>query len=125
MKTLGNILWLILGGLLVTICYWLVGLLFCITIIGIPFGIQLFKLGAFALHPFGKDFQDGKKASGCTSIAMNILWVLLGGWETASIHFGFGVACALTIIGLPFAKQHFKMMVLAIFPFGKEIIDEK
>lgn len=122
MKFLGNILWLILGGLLVTLCYYLVGLLFCITIIGIPFGVQLFKIGTFALWPFGSQVTSDTNDGGCLAILMNVLWVLFGGIEVATIHIVFGILCCLTIVGIPFGMQHFKMMILAIVPFGKKIV---
>ena len=119
MKFLGNILWLILGGLLVAAIYFIVGLLFCITIIGIPFGVQLLKFGVFALWPFGTEVVDGSSASGCLSIGMNIVWILLGWWEIAAIHLFFGLICCVTIIGIPFGLQHFKMAWLSLLPFGK------
>ena len=83
MNSIGNLLWLILGGILVAIIYFLVGLLMCITIIGIPFGVQLFKLGGYALWPFGHELVDKPGEPGCLSIVMNLLWILLG-WSWAS-----------------------------------------
>lgn len=121
MKLLGNILWLILGGLIVAVYYWIVGLLTCITIIGIPFGVQLIKLGNFALWPFGHEVQSGPNDSGCLSILMNVIWILVGGIEIALLHLSFGVFCCLTIVGIPFGLQHFKMALLALVPFGKTI----
>ena len=119
MKFIGNILWLV--GLLVALYYWLVGLLFCITIIGIPFGLQLIKLGSFALWPFGREIQSDVNDGGCLSILMNVIWILVGGVEIAMIHLAFGVFCCITIIGIPFGIQHFKMALLALVPFGKKI----
>ena len=78
MNSIGNLLWLILGGILVAIIYFLVGLLMCITIIGIPFGVQLFKLGSYALWPFGHELVDKPGEPGCLSIVMNLIWILLG-----------------------------------------------
>ena len=121
MKFLGNLVWLVLGGLLVALIYFLVGLVMCITIIGIPFGIQLFKLGGYALWPFGHDLVDGPGQPGCVSTVMNLLWILLGWWEIAVIHLGFGLLLCITIIGIPWGLQHFKMAIGSIFPFGKEI----
>lgn len=121
MKFLGNLLWLILGGLLVALYYWIVGLLFCITIIGIPFGLQLIKLGTFALWPFGHDIESDVNDGGCLSILMNVIWILVGGVEIAMIHLTFGLFCCITIIGIPFGIQHFKMALLALIPFGKKI----
>lgn len=122
MKFLGNILWMVLGGLLVALYYWVVGLLTCLTIIGIPFGIQLIKIGTFALWPFGHEVQPGPNDSGCLAIVMNVIWIFIGGIEIALLHLGFGVFCCLTIIGIPFGLQHFKMALLALVPFGKKIV---
>lgn len=121
MKFIGNILWLILGGILIAIYYWIIGLLFCITIVGIPFGVQIMKIGTFALWPFGHDVQSGPNDTGCLSILMNVIWILVGGIEITMLHLTFGVLCCLTIVGIPFGIQHFKMALLALMPFGKEI----
>ena len=121
MRFLGNIIWLLFGGLLVAVIYWLVGLLMCITIIGIPFGIQLFKLGGYALWPFGHELVDKPGEPGCLSIMMNLIWILLGWWEIAAIHLVCGLILCITVIGIPWGLQHFKMALSAIFPFGKEI----
>ena len=121
MKFLGNLVWLVLGGLLVALIYFLVGLVMCITIIGIPFGIQLFKLGGYALWPFGHELVNGPGQPGCVSTVMNLLWILLGWWEIALIHLAFGLLLCITIVGIPWGLQHFKMAVGSIFPFGKEI----
>ena len=121
MKFLGNILWFVLGGFIVSIYYFIVGLLFCITIIGIPFGLQLIKLAGFALWPFGHEIQSGTNDGGCLSIFMNVIWILVGGIEIAMLHLTFGVFLCITIIGIPFGLQHFKMALLALIPFGKKI----
>jgi uncharacterized membrane protein YccF (DUF307 family) len=121
MKFLGNILWLLLGGLIIAVYYFFVGLLFCITIIGIPFGLQLMKIGSFALWPFGHEAVSDTNDGGCLAILMNVLWILFGGIEIALLHVTFGVICCLTIVGIPFGMQHFKMTILALVPFGKKI----
>lgn len=121
MKTLGNILWLILGGIEIAFVYYIVGLLMCITIVGIPFGVQLFKIGTYAMWPFGHDLVDKPQEPGCLSVVMNIIWALAGWWEIALIHLITGVLFCITIIGIPFGKQHFKMAIGSLFPFGKEI----
>ena len=121
MKFLGNILWFLLGGFIVSIYYFIVGLLFCITIIGIPFGLQLIKLAGFALWPFGHDIESDTNDGGCLSIIMNVIWILVGGIEIAMLHLTFGVVLCVTIIGIPFDIQHFKMALLALIPFGKRI----
>ena len=121
MNFLGNLVWLILGGLIIAGIYFFVGLIMCLTIIGIPFGVQLFKLGGYAMCPFGRALVDGPNEPGCLSIAMNLLWVLLGWWEVAIIHLICALLFCITIVGIPWGMQHFKMAVASIFPFGKEI----
>ena len=121
MRFIGNLLWLLLGGILVAIIYYLVGLLMCITIIGIPFGVQLFKLGTYALWPFGHELVNGPTQPGCLSIVMNLVWILLGWWEIAVIHLVCGLLFCITIVGIPFGVKHFSLALSSIFPFGKEI----
>jgi len=122
MNFIGNILWAICGGFIIAAYYFIVGLLFCITIVGAPFGYQLIKMAGFALWPFGREARSASNDGGCLSIFMNILWILLGGIEIAMLHLGFGLILCCTIIGIPFGVQHFKMAVLAVVPFGKEIV---
>ena len=121
MNAFGNIVWFICGGFLVALIYFLVGLLMCITIIGIPFGVQLFKLGRYALWPFGYEIVNGPGEPGCLSTVMNLIWILFGWWEIALIHLAFGVILCITIIGIPFGLRHFRMAIGSIFPFGKTI----
>ena len=110
-----------LGGILISFYYAVVGLLFCLTIIGIPFGVQLFKMAGFAIWPFGREVTAGPNDTGCLSILMNIIWIICGGIEIAILHVWFGIIFCITIIGIPFGLQHFKMALLALVPFGKEI----
>ena len=112
---------MLFGGILISIYYALVGLLFCITIIGIPFGIQLLKIAGFALWPFGRQIVAGETDRGCLSLIMNVIWIILGGVEIALAHIGLGIGFCITIIGIPFGLQHFKMALLALTPFGKQI----
>ena len=121
MKFLGNIIWLVVGGLLIAFFYYLVGLILCITIVGIPFGVQLFKLGTYALWPFGHELVDRPGEPGCLSVVMNLLWILLGWWEVSILHLVCGLIFCITIVGIPWGLQHFKMIPGSIFPFGKEI----
>ncbi len=121
MNTLGNICWLLFGGLIIAVIYFLCGFVMCITIIGIPFGAQLFKLGTYVLNPFGHELVNGPGEPGCLSTVMNLIWILCGWWEVAILHLICGVLFCITIIGIPFGKQHFKMALASIFPFGKEI----
>ncbi len=122
MNLVGNIIWLIFGGLIIFIEYMVAGLILCITIIGIPFGMQCFKIGMMSLMPFGREVREVPDSSGCLSTLFNIIWILVGGIWIALTHLVFGVLLAITIIGLPFARQHFKLMSLSFTPFGKEII---
>ena len=121
MRTLGNLLWLLFGGLLIALFYFLVRLVMCITLIGIPFGIQLFKLGRYSLWPFGHELVDGPNEPGCVSVAMDLIWILTGWWEVALLHLFFGLLFCITIVGIPWGLQHFKMILPALIPFGKEI----
>ena len=121
MNTFGNSIWFVCGGFLVAIIYFLVGLLMCITIIGIPFGVQLFKLARYALWPFGYDIVNGPGEPGCLSTVMNLIWILCGWWEIALIHLAFGLLLCITIVGIPFGLRHFRMAIGSIFPFGKII----
>ncbi len=121
MNFLLNILWIFFGGgIILFIEYIIGGLLLCLTIIGIPFGVQQFKLAIFALAPFGHQVIDKPSASGCLAVLFNILWILFGGFWIAVTHLIFAIICAITIIGIPFARQHVKLASLAIAPFGKE-----
>lgn len=121
MNFVGNILWLLIGGIVTALLYFIAGLLMCLTIIGIPFGIQLFKLGGFALWPFGREMVDGKNEPGCVSIVMNLIWILAGWWEIALIHLVCGLVFCITIVGIPFGVKHFRLALMSIFPFGKTI----
>ena len=121
MNSVGNIFWLLLGGIVIAIIYYVVGLLMCITLIGIPFGVQLFKLGIYSLWPFGHELVDGPNEPGCISVFMNLIWILCGWWEIAILHLLCGLIFCISIVGIPFGLQHFKMAVGSIFPFGKEI----
>lgn len=117
MKLLGNILWLLLGGLIAALGYFIIGLLLCVTIIGIPFGIQSFKMGRLTLYPFGTEVQIEFDEH---PIA-NILWLILVGWELAVGHLMIGLFLCITIIGIPFGLQWFKLAKLALFPFGADL----
>ena len=121
MKFLGNIIWLIFGGLITAIEYLIASLLMMITIIGIPFGIQTLKLAGLSLWPFGSKVIDNG-SSGCLSVLMNVLWIFLGGIWISLTHLVFGILLCITIIGIPFGTQHFKMAKLALTPFGKDIV---
>jgi uncharacterized membrane protein YccF (DUF307 family) len=122
MKTIGNIIWLLFGGLFVAIEYFVASIPLFITIIGIPFGVQALKLGMLSLWPFGTEIKIKKGNPGCISTIMNIFWFLIGGIWICLTHILFGILFGITIIGIPFAKQHFKLASLALTPFGRDII---
>ncbi len=121
MRILGNLIWLIFGGIIIFVEYIIASIILCITIVGIPFGVQTFKLAALALWPFGKDVRTGPHGGGCLYLLMNIIWIVFGGIWICLTHVVFGLFFAITIIGIPFALQHFKLAALALTPFGKEI----
>lgn len=122
MNFLGNIIWLVFGGFFSFIGYMVGGFMMCLTIIGIPFGLQMFKIGFFTLWPFGSQIRDAEYSTGCISTILNIVWALTGGICMAINHLFFGFLLCLTIIGIPFGRQHFKLMSLCFTPFGKVII---
>lgn len=122
MKSLGNILWLIFGGFMIALEYFIAGVALMITIIGIPFGLQSFKLGILAIWPFGSKVEQIESSNGCLNLAMNIIWIIIGGIPIMITHLFWGVILCITIIGIPFGKQHFKMIPLALFPFGKRVV---
>lgn len=121
MSLIGNILWLIFGGLLAGLGYILGGLLLCVTIIGIPFGLQSIKLGWSTFAPFGKELVEVDQANSVLRILFNVLWIVLFGWEIAIAHLLHAAILAITIIGIPFAYQHIKLVPLSLFPFGREL----
>lgn len=121
MKTLGNIIWLLFGGFFIALEYFIAGFLLLITIVGIPFGIQSFKLGVFAIWPFGSHVVEKETGSGCLNLVMNIIWIIIGGIPITLTHLFWGIILCITIVGIPFGKQHFKMIPLAFLPFGKEV----
>lgn len=117
MSFIGNIIWLIFGGFLAGLGYILGGLLLCLTIIGIPFGLKSIRLGFATMTPFGEQVVDTGSSGGCLQLIFSIIWVVLFGWEIALAHLLGGTLLAITIIGIPFAKQHFKLIPVALFPF--------
>ena len=122
MKTLGNIIWVLFGGIFIAIEYLLGSVALMVTIIGIPFGLQSLKLAELALWPFGRKVKQRESASGCLSLLMNVIWFFVGGIPIILTHLLFGILFYITIIGIPFGNQHFKLMKLALTPFGKEIV---
>ena len=117
MKTLGNIIWFILIGLWEAIGYFFIGLIWCITIVGIPFGLQAFKLAKLIILPFGKEPKINFNAH---PIA-NIIWLVFGGFALAVGFVFVGLLLCITIIGIPFGKQCFKLAKLSCIPFGATV----
>lgn len=122
MSCLMNLLWLLFGGFLTAFEYLIASLLMMITIVGIPFGVQTLKLAGLALWPFGKQVRSGNRSSGCLYVLMNLLWILLGGIWICLSHLFFGALLCITIVGIPFGLQHFKLAAVALTPFGKDIV---
>ena len=119
MSILGNILWFILGGVELGLCYIIMGLVFCVTIIGIPFGIQLMKIGVYTFFPFGREPKFKNGDIGCLNLGFNILWIVFGWIELAICHLIVGGILCITIIGIPFGLQHFKIAKFSMLPFGQ------
>lgn len=115
MGCLGNIIWFLCGGILSGLSWMLAGILWSITIIGIPVGVQCFKLAGLSFFPFGKEVDYG---GGAGSFLLNIIWLLVTGIPLALEHLAFGIVLCVTIIGIPFGLQHFKLAKLALMPFG-------
>jgi uncharacterized membrane protein YccF (DUF307 family) len=121
MRAFGNILWLLFGGLGTALGYVSLGLGYCVTIVGIPWGLQAIKLGVACLWPFGTEIRAARDAGGALELVANVVWLLLGGWALALHHLFWALVLALTIVGLPFAAQHLKLVPLSLWPFGREL----
>lgn len=124
MRTLGNILWLVLGGLPMAIAYVIAGVVMFVLIITIPFGIQAFKLAGFALWPFGRVMVEIPGKGGCVTTVGNILWVVLAGIWLALAHLVSAFLLAITIIGIPFAVANVKLAGAALVPFGRTVMSQ-
>ena len=120
MRLIGNILWIIFGGLLSALAWIAAGIAWCVTIVGIPIGLQCFKLASISFNPFGKEviYED----SGAVSFLVNVLWLLLSGWVLALCNFILGCVLCVTIVGIPFGKQFFKIARLSLRPFGAVVV---
>jgi uncharacterized membrane protein YccF (DUF307 family) len=124
MSCLGNLIWLIFGGFLAGLGYIVGGLLLCLTIIGIPFGLKSMRLGVATMAPFGKEVVEVESHGGLGQLIFTIIWILLFGWEIAIAHLVSALILAITIVGLPFAKQHFKLIPVSLFPFIYDLRQE-
>lgn len=124
MRLLGNIVWLLFGGLATGIGWWIAGLLAAITIIGIPFSIAAFRIGTFSFWPFGREIVDRPEGEAGKLLILlgNIIWIVLGGIWLALAHLFFALLLGITIIGIPFAVQHLKLAHLSLTPYGKMIV---
>lgn len=125
MRLIGNIIWLIFGGIELAIGYLVSGVILCLTIIGIPFGIQVIKIAYLSLLPFGREVSLSKEQGGCLSTVMNVFWIFIGGLAISISHILVGLVFYITIIGIPFGRQHFKLASVALTPFGRTIVRKK
>jgi len=123
MSLLGNLVFFIFGGFVIFFGYLLGGIVLCLTIIGIPFGIQCFKLAGGVLAPFGREVRETEPPGGPLTLIMNIIWIILPGLELAIMHLFLAAFFAITIIGIPIAAQHIKLLPLALLPFGRVVRD--
>lgn len=121
LRTIANIVWLVVAGWELLLAWWFAALLVCLTIVGIPFGTQLFKIGLYAAWPFGRRAEVVR--SNALGTVGNVLWVVLIGWWLALAHIVAAVAVALTIVGLPAAWVNLKLVPIAFAPFGREVVD--
>lgn len=124
MKLLGNIIWWIFGGLATAIEYFVASVAMMVTIVGIPFGLQTLKIGMMTLMPFNTTIREKEKSNGLISLIMNIIWFFVGGIWITLTHVVFGILLSITIIGIPFGKQHFKLAAISLSPFGKEVVSK-
>jgi uncharacterized membrane protein YccF (DUF307 family) len=125
MRLLGNLIWLLFGGLETGIAWWVAGLLAAITLVGIPFSIAAFRIGTFSFWPFGREVVDRPEPDEGRKVLVllgNIVWIVLGGIWLALAHLFFALLLAITIIGIPFAVQHLKLARLSLTPYGKMIV---
>jgi uncharacterized membrane protein YccF (DUF307 family) len=121
MSFMGNILWLIFGGFITGMGYIIGGLAMCLTIVGIPFGLQSIRLGVATFTPFGKEVVENERSSEGLAVVFDLLWLIFFGWEIAVAHLIVALLTGITIIGIPFATQHLKLIPVALFPFSREL----
>ena len=119
MGCLGNLLWFVFGGFVSGLSWCLAGLLWCITVVGIPVGMQCFKFASLSFFPFGKEIRYG---GGAGSLLLNIIWLIVSGLPLAVEHAVFGLVLCITVVGMPFGLQHFKLAQLALMPFGSDVV---
>ncbi|MEX0152303.1 YccF domain-containing protein [Microbacterium sp. LMI1-1-1.1] len=124
MRLILNVLWLVLSGFWLFIGYMVAGVILCLLIVTIPWGIASFRIGAYALWPFGRDIRD-RSTSGVFSLIGNVIWVVVAGWWLALSHILSGVALCLTIIGIPLGIANFKLVPVSLMPLGKEVVETR
>lgn len=118
MRLIGNVLWFLCIGLISGLLWILAGILCCVTVVGIPLGLQSFKMAGLTFWPFGKEVVYG---GGAVSFLANVLWIVFFGWELAVYYLVMGVLCCVTVVAIPAGLQCFKMAKLALMPFGADI----
>jgi uncharacterized membrane protein YccF (DUF307 family) len=123
MSLIGNLVFFVFGGFLIFLGYVLGGILLCLTIIGIPFGLMCFRLAGSVVAPFGREVTETEPPGGAVTLIMNIIWIILPGLELAIMHLLLAVIFALTIVGFPLAIQHMKLVPMALLPFGHVMRD--
>jgi uncharacterized membrane protein YccF (DUF307 family) len=121
MKTLLNLIWLVLAGFWLAVGYAIAGIICCVLIVTIPFGIASFRIAGFTLWPFGRTVVD-KPSAGAGALIGNLIWIIFAGWWLALGHLTTGIALCLTIIGIPLGVANFKLIPVSLLPLGKEIV---
>ncbi|TDW22531.1 YccF domain-containing protein [Kribbella kalugense] len=121
MKTLLNLIWLVLAGFWLAVGYAIAGIICCVLIVTIPFGIASFRIAGFTLWPFGRTVVD-KPSAGAGALIGNLIWIIFAGWWLALGHLTTGIALCLTIIGIPLGIANFKLIPVSLLPLGKEIV---
>jgi uncharacterized membrane protein YccF (DUF307 family) len=121
MRTLLNLVWLVLAGFWLAVGYAVAGLICCVLIVTIPFGIAAFRIAGFTLWPFGRTMVD-KPSAGAGAVLGNIIWVIFAGWWLALGHLVTGIALCVTIIGIPLGLANFKLIPISLLPLGKDIV---
>ena len=125
MSLIGNVVFFVFGGFIIFLGYVLGGILLCLTIIGIPFGLMCFRLAGGVIAPFGREVRETEPPGGILTLIMNIIWIILPGLELAIMHLVLALLFAVTIIGFPIAVQHVKLVPMALLPFGHVMRESK
>lgn len=120
-RILGNLVWLLFGGLEAAIGYFTASIALACTIVGLPWALQTVKLGFLCLWPFGAQVSESNQLNGCLAAPLNIIWLIFGGLFSSLMHMLFGFLLCVSVIGVPWGKQHFKMASLSFYPFGKKV----